>query len=98
MFEKYNSSGYDLYQPFEGVDQWVIDPKDSNACHGTLREVVKFMVDKLYFRVEDIDFALNFLLDSVESGSVDHNAIHFGMYKSAIYTFNHEGKYGQQAS
>lgn len=95
MYELYNSAGYDLYQPFEGVDQWVIDPKSSAAYHGSLKEVVKFMINELGFHMEDVEDSLNFLADNIHQG---HNAIHIGMARTSIYTFeklvNNEKKVG----
>jgi hypothetical protein len=92
MFETYNNSGYNLYQPFSDLDQWVIDDH-SKAFHGTLVEVVKYMVQKLDFDIDDVEDGINLLADNIDL----HNAIHFGMFKTCIYTFNHEEKYGKRA-
>lgn len=96
MFDVYTSSGYDLYQPFENIDQWVIDSKNGQACHGTFKEVVQFMIQKLGFRMEDIEFAIDLFLDSSEMDTLT-NAVHFGINKTAIYTFNYEEHYGKRA-
>lgn len=95
MFETYNTSGFDLYQPFSEIDQWVLDPKSSQAMHGNLKEVVNFMIDKLDFYGYDIELALNLLANNIQN---DDNAIHFGVNKTPIFTFNQETKYGKRAS
>ncbi len=84
MFDVYNSSGYDLYQPFDSIDQWIIDPKSSQAYHGSLRDVVKFMINKFEFNFEDIENSLEFLAENIEK---NHNGIHMGMNRTPIYTF-----------
>jgi hypothetical protein len=92
MFETYNTNGYDLYQPFENIDQWVIDDK-SEAFHGTLKEVCQYMITKLDFQMEDIEEGLMLLADNI---SRNHNALHFGAFRSIIYTFKKEDKHGKQ--
>lgn len=83
MFDVYNSSGFDLYQPFPDLDQWVIDTKFNHAMHGTLKEVCKLMVEKLGFEMDDILDGLKMIADNVERGD---NCCHFGIYKSPIYS------------
>ena len=90
MFETYNSSGYDLYQPFPDLDQWVIDDKNTQAYHGTLKEVVKYMVQKLDFDFYDVEDGLMLLADIPF-----HNNIHFGMFKSPIFTSKKEVSHEQ---
>ena len=85
MFDVYNSAGYDLYQPFSDLDQWVLDPKSSQACHGTLKEIVKFMTQRYGFSMENIEDGLNLLADNLDRGD---NSIHFGSFKTAIFTCN----------
>lgn len=87
MFEQYNSSGYDLYQPFPDLDQWVIDDH-SNAYHGTLKEVVKYMISRLDFEMDDIEDGLNLLADYMQYKG--DNAVHMGAFRSAIFTFKKE--------
>jgi hypothetical protein len=89
MFDIYNSTGYDLYQPFENVDQWVID--DHNiAYHGTLKEVCQYMITRLDFFMDDVEDGLILLADYLHRGD---NLIHFGCYRTAIFTTKKEEKY-----
>jgi hypothetical protein len=94
MFEKYNSSGYDLYQPFENIDQWVIDDHNQ-AYHGSLREVCQYMIKKLDFNFQDIEDGLMLLADYAYRGD---NACHFGIYRTCIYTYDRDEKKGSKAS
>jgi len=74
-----NSAGYDLYEAFE--NQWVLDFKNGDAFHGTLKEIGFYMCDKLDFYLEDIEFAVETILQN------GHNAAHFGIFKSLLFTF-----------
>ena len=90
MFDIYNSSGYDLYQPFPELDQWVIDDKNGHAFYGSLKDVTKYMLTKLDFYMDDIEDGLMLLADYMHRGD---SGCHFGMYKTAVYTFKKEDKY-----
>lgn len=94
MFETYNSAGYDLYQPFENIDKWVIDCKNISAYSGSLKEVIEFMIKKLDFNFENIENGLMLLADNIRQG---HNGCHFGIYKSCIYSFKKDGDYERSA-
>ena len=93
MFERHMATGYDLTQAFD--NQWIVSIRDGLAYHGTLKESVIFMVNKLGFYQGDVEEGLEMLADNICSG---HNTIHFGMYKSMIYTSNKEIHCERQAS
>jgi len=95
MYETYNSTGYDLYQPFPELDQWVISNKSGLAYHGTFKEVVKLMVEKFDFYVKDIEMGVEILLDSIALDDTT-NMLHFGINKTAIFTANYEEHYGRK--
>jgi hypothetical protein len=78
--EKFNSNGYDLYNPFG--TQWVIDLKNGTAFYGTLNDVVIYMVRGLGFNHDVVSEALEVMVGS------QNNAVHFGVLKTMIYTFN----------
>jgi hypothetical protein len=86
MLEQLNTAGYDLYQVFD--NRWVIDLKDGNAFHGTLKEVYNYMVNKINFFPDEIVRAIDCMYD-VDNIRVA-NAAHFGMNKTFIYQFNKE--------
>jgi hypothetical protein len=80
MLDKYSPNGYDLYNPFE--DRWVIDLKNGERFYGTLNDIVFYMVNSL-------GFSSDVVLDSIEEMiKYENNAIHFGVLKTMIYTFN----------
>ncbi len=87
MYETYNSYGYDLYQPFPQLDRWVLDLRNGQAYHGTLLEVLKYMKEKLDFRIDDIEEGLTALADNTH---LEYNAIHFGIMKSLLYPYKKE--------
>ncbi len=90
MFETYNTAGYDLYQLPNHPDSWVIDPKSTESYSGTLKQVVVYMIDKFGFHVDDIEEGINILADNVEN---QHDCVHFGAFRSPIYSFNRKEKY-----
>lgn len=94
MFDHYNFSGYDLYQPFENIDQWVIDMRNGQSYHGTLKQVIKYMIQRLDFYFEDIEEGLEVLAGNSYQ---EHNSCHFGLNKTFIYSFKKKIEY-QEAS
>jgi hypothetical protein len=84
MFERYNSAGYDLYQPFPELNQWVIDLKNGQAYHGKFNEVVSYMVSNLDFYFQDIEIAVKEMTDKW------NNCAHFGINRTFIFSFNKE--------
>lgn len=94
MFDVYNSTGYDLYQPFDNTDQWIVVSNSSRAYAGTLKEIVIYIIEKFDFRMDDIEDGLNLIADNIWQ---DHDAVHFGCYKTAIFSFNYEEKHGKRA-
>lgn len=91
-FETMHSLGYDLYQPFAQVDQWVIDLKNGNAYHGTSDDVINFMINKLKFDLNEVIYALD------QADLVGNNAAHFGIFKTFIYSFDKNVDLGEIAS
>jgi len=85
MFEQTSAFGFDVYQPFGDIDQWVLDFRNGDAFHGSFREIVKHMIENLGFESQEIDEAISCLCKA--SG---HNAIHFGIYKKFIFSFKKE--------
>jgi hypothetical protein len=82
-----NSAGYDLWEI--GDNEWLLDVKGTNKVYtGTFKEVVKFAVERLGFKLETFNEAIEVFIPKQELEG--HNGIHFGMYKSFIYTFKRE--------
>ena len=90
MFETYNSSGYDLYRPDENTDHWVFDDRNNIVYRGKLKEVVQYMVQRFDFYLDDVLDGLDLLANNVDRGD---NCIHYGVYKTAIFTTKKEVNY-----
>jgi hypothetical protein len=83
MFEKHMTSGFDIYQPFQGIDQWVVDFKNGQAFHGTFKEIAFYLVKNFDVLTSEIEFAVEVMCRN------DHNAAHFGaMNKTFIFSFD----------
>lgn len=95
MFEKLNFNGYDLHQLPNHPDLWSIDTKTTEPYSGSMKEVVVYMLDRLGFKMEYIEEGINILADNVHNG---HDSVHFGAYKSAIFSFKKEENHGKRAS
>lgn len=95
MFETLNTNGYDLNQLPNHPDLWTIDPKSSEPYFGTLKEVVVYMLNSLKFEMDCIEEGINLLADNVSN---KHNSIHFGAFRTPIFTFKKEEKYDRRAS
>jgi hypothetical protein len=74
-----SANGYDLYEAFEA--QWVLDFKNGDAFYGSLEEIGVYMCKKLDFNLREIDIAVEEMIKK------NHNAAHFGVFKSMIFTF-----------
>lgn len=82
-----NSAGYDMWEI--GPDQWLMDVKGTNKVYvGTFKQVVKHSVEKLGFELESFNEAIEIFIDKQEKEG--HNGIHFGMYRTFIFTFKRE--------
>lgn len=94
MFETLNTAGYDLYQLPNHPDLWCFDSKTSEEYSGNLLQVVKYMLAS-GFKIDYIEEGINLLADNVGRGD---DAIHFGAFRSAMFTFKKEVSYGKRAS
>lgn len=95
MIEQLNTAGYDLYQLPNHPDLWYIDPKSTQDYFGSLKEVVVYMIKNLGFQMPYIEEAIDLLADNLKN---EHNAVHFGAFKSPIFSFKKEVSYGKRAS
>jgi hypothetical protein len=81
---EFHMPGFDLYQPFPDLDQWVFDLKNGSSFHGSLNQTVKLMCNSYGFFAEDVVEGLEILEQYLGK---DHNGVHFGAMKSCIFTF-----------
>lgn len=95
MFETININGYDLRKLPNHPDLWEIDPKSSEVYFGSLKEVVVYMLNNLKFEMNCIEEGVNLLADNVNNF---HNSVHFGAFRTPIFTFKKEEKYVKRAS
>lgn len=80
MIEKYRATGYTLYEPFD--NKWVIDCNDGHKYYGSFKEVVNFMCKELLFDLDEVTYGMDAMLKA------DNNAMHFGINRTFIYSYN----------
>jgi hypothetical protein len=95
MFETLNTTGYNLHQLPNHPDRWMIDTNTNEPYTGNMKQVVVYMIKNLGFHIDEIEYGINLLADSVAKA---HDTIHFGARKTVIYSFKKEDKYGRRAS
>lgn len=79
MFEKLHSPGYDLYEI--SLNEWIFNVKGGDLFTGSLSEVVRYMVTHYLFTPDNIEDAVR---DMWSNGD---DSVHFGMYRTHIFTF-----------
>lgn len=79
---KNNETGYTLLEVEKDI--WFFNVVDGESFGGTLKEVVLFAIFKHQVKFSDIELAIQ---DMIKEG---HNAAHFGMWKSFIYSYKHD--------
>lgn len=77
--ETLNTKGYNFYMT--SADNWTVEGLYDSAVSGTFRQIVKAALHK-GFELADIEEGVKMMLQ------MDHDSIHFGMYKQAIFSFN----------
>lgn len=80
---KNNVGGYNLVEVEKDI--WFIHVTDGESYGGTFKEVVLFAILKYNFKFKDIELAVQAML------AENHNAAHFGMWGTFI--FSYEQKY-----
>jgi hypothetical protein len=88
--EELLASGYNLMERKHGL--WSIEAIGHSSFTGSFMAVVYYMIKRMGFDIDDIEEAIEVMEDS------NHNAVHFGVYRTWIYTFDAETKNGQIAS
>lgn len=76
-----NTAGYNLLEISHNIWCLEVADKDQNFV-GTFREVVLYSLFKGYFDIEEINVAVQTMLEE------GHNSAHFGMNKFFLFTFN----------
>jgi len=85
-----NANGFNLIELSENV--WVFEAIEFESFTGTLREVITFAVRRYAFNVQEIEKAL------LEMVQMDHNAVHFGMWATFVYSFSQNAPRKQMVS
>lgn len=75
-------SGYNLIEL--DTDKWILQVIDGDIFGGTFKETILFAATRFGFAIEEIEIAIQ------EMVAFNHNAVHFGMNKTFIYTFIQE--------
>lgn len=92
MYEKLHTSGHNLYWINETIWIFQID----GICRvGTLEHVVSLAVKRFGFSKTNILEAVEVLIQNLDK---NHDSIHFGMYKTYVYTFHKEFSNERKAS
>jgi hypothetical protein len=86
QFEKIETGGYWLVEASN--DKWFVATKQSIIFSGNFKDTVTYMVTKLGFYLSEVDYGVKELMNN--QYLYNHNAIHFGMYKSIIFTCRKE--------
>lgn len=84
MKDTVSNKGFDLYMM--EIDTWVFDDHSGVIFDGTFYDVVKFLVVNGGFTLHDIQSGIDLML------ALDNDSIHFGMYKTAMYSFERKSK------
>jgi hypothetical protein len=85
-----DEKGFNIIEVFENI--WVFEVIDGQSYYGNLREVVLLAIHNHDFSFHDIELAINSMIRE------EHNAAHFGIFKTLIYTFNQPTPKSQMAS
>lgn len=85
-----DSAGYDLYEVTR--DEWVLEVKNGPIFHGTLVKIGVHAVKRMGFKMGDIEIATQEMLKH------GHNAAHFGMYRTFMFTFQKDFKTDKRVS
>jgi hypothetical protein len=83
MKHSVETSGYYLIE--NSHDDWTFRAGQF-AFRGTFKKVVTFAIIRYGFRADDIDIAIK---EMIKHGN---DAIHFGIYKTFIFTFNQKDR------
>lgn len=83
MKEQLNTKGYNFYMM--DLDQWVFDDQSGDLFDGSFASVMIYATNR-GFTINHLELGVEMML------SLNHDAIHFGMYQSPIYSFNRKEK------
>lgn len=75
---KHKPSGYDLFQTLDA--NWIFSAQGAGMAEGSFDAILRFMISAHGFNIHDIEQGVEMMI------GCDHDSIHFGMYKSPIFT------------
>jgi hypothetical protein len=84
MFQIENSKGYDI--SYVSINEWIFNVRDDNPFIGSFADVVRYAIGIHGFKIKEIEKAIEAML------MFDHDSIHFGMFRTMIFTYNREEK------
>lgn len=76
---KSNVSGFNLVEVNDNL--WFLHIIDGESFGGTFKEVVLFAMLRYGFKLNDVDVAIQTMLKE------NHNAAHFGMFGSFMFSY-----------
>lgn len=74
----FDTKGYNLHMM--SLDNWVFDDNSGNLFDGTFATVLVYATTR-GFLIGELEQGVEWMLEK------NHDSIHFGMYKSPIFTF-----------
>ena len=81
-----NVKGYDITEV--SLNKWILFVKGTEvAVSGTFKQIVKYAVEKLGFKTEELNIAVEEYIKNQDKG---HDTMHFGAYKTLLFTLKRE--------
>jgi hypothetical protein len=75
----YRPTAYDLYEVTP--TEWVLQVEGQRSFTGSLKELGKFAIKRFDFTADDLEFAVETMIKE------GHNAMHFGVNTTFIYSY-----------
>jgi hypothetical protein len=85
-----NVTDYNIIELSE--DLWLFQQVGEESIYGTFLEIFLIALIQYSFNFNELELAIQHMIEE------DHNAAHFGMWKSFIYSFNYKFSHERKAS
>ena len=79
MKDQMNTKGFNFHMM--ALDNWIFDDGFNKLFDGSFASVMIYATTR-GFRMEDLEMGVEMML------ATNHDSIHFGMYKSPVFSFN----------
>lgn len=78
--DSFGRDGFNIYEITQNV--WVFEVINGQSLSGSLQEVIVFAMNSYAFTLVELEASVEAMAKN------NHNAAHFGMWASFIYSFN----------